>query len=1423
MVKFSALSSFFRSLFLAFLPFYLFAQPCQETVNLGPDITLCHPGGDVQLNAVYSGDPSQIIGIEWDPESGLSDPTILDPIASVSSTTTYTVKVKTFSGNNLVMNGDFEAGNTGFTSDYIYNPVSLVAEGVYAVTDNPNALHPGFQPCGDHTSGSGQMMAVNGAGTPGQNVWCQTIPVLPNTSYVFSAWVTTLVAASPAILQFYANGSPIGAAFNAPSNTCDWIQFYNIWDSGGATSVTICIVNQNTVLGGNDFALDDIFLSEVCEITDTITITVLDEITEQQDFEICFGESVNVAGQSFNNEGDYEIILQSFQGCDSTINVHVDVAEVEAFIDEPLTLNCYLTETDLDGTLSNGTNGIDEYFWSTTGGTILTDPTQSFVSISGGGVYQLLVSTSLMTITCYDSVSVVIPLDTIAPQVSISDPPFLSCQDSTLQLAAQGIPLPISHAISWSTPNGTILSGQDSLNPLILGAGMYIVELTDLDNGCIGLDTTIVQADTSKPVILPLPVPGLTCVDTTSLIQVAVPSPASGVTFLWSTSNGLILGGTDSLAITVGAPGQYTLQAVDTLSGCTSSWSTTVVEDVLVPVVQLPSQDTLGCQQFELSAVATLPSGLDSLSISWSTLNGSFNSPTDSLVALLGGEGLYTVLVENLANGCLDSASITVIRNEVLPAVVAGPDLVIDCVLDTVSPFTTGTDLGPNMIYSWSSTSGGILGDSLLNPSFFSAGVYVLEVFNSQNLCSDRDTLVVTDIRALPDVAILPAAVLTCTDLTIFLDATSSDQGHHVFDWSGPGTISSSTSLTPAIQSPGWYVLLSVDTLNHCQRSDSVLVTQDIAPPVSAITPPDSLDCNNPSVVLDASASLPAQITFSWSTVSGNILSGGNSPNPVVNGGGFYSVLLTDPANGCTQLDSVFVYQDPNLPVASIQEADTLTCLVDQITLIASYQSPNPNVTFSWSTMGGVILSGGSSLNPLVGGPGTYTFVLTDPATGCTATDQVVVLENTFVPLVTLPDPGPLTCLVTQLDLVAVPDNYPGALSFSWSTVNGQIVGTSSGNPILVNAPGSYQVIWTVPENGCTGSASVPVLQNIIPPVANAGMDVRLPCDPPTVSLDGSASSGQGPLVFSWATVGGQILSSASTSFPEVGASGLYTLVVSDEINGCTASDTVLVDQVLPSGLDFDLIPPGCKRAQGELAVLGSAGGSPPYTFSIDSINGVFAQGEALLLDPGSWTVSVMDALGCAFDTTIIMPDRQDLNLLVPQEVWVQYGDSGLIELSINFPSLAVDTVLWNPNIWLTATSDPLVWYTHAPLATQYQVTVETEDGCEAKGLIQVLIDNDPVLFVPNAFSPNADDGINDRFFPYSRPGTVNRILSMGVYDRWGSRLFYNEDFPPDDAAYGWDGSFRSNRLNPAVFVWVIEAELNTGEVIRLKGDVTLH
>lgn len=1409
----------FIFLFASGIQPFLLPSACNETIQAGPDQVLCYPGGTVDLNGFFSG--NEISSLEWTPAAGLSDPFVLDPAATVTQTTTYTLTIKAPSGNNLIINGDFEAGNTGFSSNYWYGNPGL-SPGGYSVQSNPVVCNGGFSQCGDHTSGSGNMMVIDGSTTPGITFFCQTVPVNPNTDYYFEFYITSVYPVSPANVQATFNGIPVGSV-SATGNTCEWIQFSTVWNSGGASSVTICLEDLNIIGGGNDFAIDDVFLREICEYEDEVTITVLDEIVETQSYEMCFGESIEVGGQYFDDAGDYDVVLSSFLGCDSTIQVHIDVADVEAYILQADPLNCYQDQTSLDGSLSVGSNGIGSFTWTTTGGVILSNPLSAAITIGGSGTYQLLVSTTLGSITCYDSVSIDVPMDTLQPLVSIDTPPFLSCQDSTLQLVAIANPLPGSAFIEWDTPDGMILNGQNSLNPLIQGPGMYIIAVTDPANGCMGLDTTFVLADTSKPVIQPIGVPDLTCRDTVSNIQITIPSPAFGVTLQWSTFNGLILNGIDSTILSAGTAGTYTLVATDTLSGCTSTWTTSVIEDKTIPAVQLPLQDTLGCQQTEIQATALVPSGPDSLSISWYTANGSFNSPTDSLVVLLGGEGDYLVLVENLANGCLDSAAITIVRNEILPNVDAGPDLVLDCLQDTALAISLGSDQGLEFDYQWTTTSGSITGDTLLQPVFSAAGTYILTILNTQNLCSDTDTLEVTDIRSFPLADIQPALTLTCADPTIPLDGSASDQGHHLHLWTGPGTIQNPGTLLPEVQSPGWFTLTVTDTINHCQASDSILVMQDIAPPISTINPPDSLDCNHPSITLDASASAPGgQLNFQWSTGNGNIVSGATTATPSVSGGGIYTILITNTANGCSTFDSVFVYQDPDLPVVSILPADTLTCLVNQLDLTATYQSPNPNVTFQWSTVNGQILNGGTTLSPEIGKPGIYSLVLTDPTTGCTATDEVLVVENTAVPMVDLPDSGPLTCSVTLIDLLAVPVNDNGTLTWAWSTADGQFVGQTQGNPVSVNASGTYQVIWTVPENGCTGSGFLVVQENVTTPTADAGPDAKLPCDPPVVMLDGTGSSGQGGLSYTWSSPDGQIASGALTAQPEVNVAGHYTLIVTDPVNGCTAVDTVVISQSIPSGMTYDLVPPGCRRAQGEFVLLGSAGGTPPYQFTVDSIQDIFTQGEGLLLNPGPWSITILDALGCSFDTLIIMPDREDLQLVVPQEVWVNYGDSGLIELNINFPATQVDTILWNPNIWLTSTSDPLVWYTHAPLATQYQVTVETIDGCEAKGVIQVLIDNDPVLFVPNVFSPNEADGINDRFYPFARPGTVNRIVSMGVYDRWGTRLFYREDFPPDDESYGWDGTFRQNSLNPAVFIWVIKAELNTGEVVLLKGDVTL-
>jgi hypothetical protein len=165
---------------------------------------------------------------------------------------------------NLVTNGDFEAGNTGFGSDYTFvaGPNSALPPAVYAVDTSPHNVHPLWADVGDHTTGSGEMMIVNGSEVPGVQVWRETgITIDPNTTYFFSTWIRSVYDQSPAQLNFSINMNGIGTTFTAGKIADGWQQFFTAWNSGAATTANIALVNQNTAFSGNDFALDDISLS----------------------------------------------------------------------------------------------------------------------------------------------------------------------------------------------------------------------------------------------------------------------------------------------------------------------------------------------------------------------------------------------------------------------------------------------------------------------------------------------------------------------------------------------------------------------------------------------------------------------------------------------------------------------------------------------------------------------------------------------------------------------------------------------------------------------------------------------------------------------------------------------------------------------------------------------------------------------------------------------------------------------------------------------------------------------------------------------------------------------------------------------------------------------------------------------------------
>ncbi|MHC4629316.1 MAG: hypothetical protein ACYTDV_20235 [Planctomycetota bacterium] len=166
---------------------------------------------------------------------------------------------------NLILNGDFESGNTDFTTDYIYIPPplddhSLWPEGVYSIDTDPHNGHANFWSFGDHTTGSGNMLIANGHPEADKRVWEQTVAVLPNAVYVLTYYLSSCVPGEPAVIECSINGISLGSA-GAPTAPGTWTEVYYSWDSGTSTSATIALEDLNIVRGGNDFVIDDISLS----------------------------------------------------------------------------------------------------------------------------------------------------------------------------------------------------------------------------------------------------------------------------------------------------------------------------------------------------------------------------------------------------------------------------------------------------------------------------------------------------------------------------------------------------------------------------------------------------------------------------------------------------------------------------------------------------------------------------------------------------------------------------------------------------------------------------------------------------------------------------------------------------------------------------------------------------------------------------------------------------------------------------------------------------------------------------------------------------------------------------------------------------------------------------------------------------------
>ena len=265
-------------------------QVLTDSVIITNDTTICY-GTSKQLRALPA------LSYCWSPATNLSSTSIANPVTSTNTDITYYLTTR-HAGTNLIVNGDFSAGNTGFSSEYVY-AANNTTEGEYFVGPSANTWNYNLSNCTDHTTGTGNMLLVNGTPDIDLKVWTQTVNVTPNTNYAFSTWIQALWPPNPAQLRFFINGKPVGNLITASLPTCTWTQFYTTWNSGSNTTATISIINKNTQILGNDFALDDISFAPVIIKRDSVVIKVeKPALTINKDTTICSGNSVqlNVTG-----------------------------------------------------------------------------------------------------------------------------------------------------------------------------------------------------------------------------------------------------------------------------------------------------------------------------------------------------------------------------------------------------------------------------------------------------------------------------------------------------------------------------------------------------------------------------------------------------------------------------------------------------------------------------------------------------------------------------------------------------------------------------------------------------------------------------------------------------------------------------------------------------------------------------------------------------------------------------------------------------------------------------------------------------------------------------------------------------------------------------------------------------------------------
>ncbi len=1299
-------------------------------IDAGQNQTVC-AGECVQLDA------SGGLTFSWSPTTGLSDPNIANPLACPSQTTTYTVTVSGPSGN-LVSNGDFSQGNTAFTSDYTFSN-NLQPEGRYSVVADASTTHPSFDGF-DHTNPpTGQFMVVNGAGTPGVDVWCQTVPVTPNTDYAFSTWVSSVAPGSPASLQFSINGTPLSVPFTAPNTVNTWVQFFATWNSGNNTTATICILNQNTTLSGNDFGLDDIVFSTFCDGTAQVTVTVnpLPVVNVGQDTTICIGDAVQL-----NATGGPSWSWSPATGLsDATIANPVAT---------PVVTTTYILTVD-DGTCVNADTIV-----VTVNPLPVADAGQDVqicfgdsvqLTGSGGTTYTWLPSTGLSDDSianpwanpvidteyvltadnggCIDTDTVFVTV-LAAPTADAGLDVFI-CQGDTIQLTATG-----GATYSW-TP-ATEISDATIANPEVWPnfPTTYYVTVTDA-NGCTDLDSVFVD-------VFAVIAAGDTTVCFGDSAQLSV-SP-TGTSISWTPSAYL---NDATIANPLASPPVTTTfyVLVDNGTGCTST------DSVVVTVQPLPVADAGGDVQIcDGNSAQLLATG--GVTYLWNPSTGLSDTTIANPIATPAGTTTYVVIVSDQI-GCSSSDTVTVTINP-LPPADAGQDVAI-CAGDTAQLTASG-----GVFYTWT-PSIGLSNDSIANPE---ANPAITTTYSVLVQGPSGQQVVNPDFSGgdtgFSSGYTYGATTPTSGLYTVTNDASLADPSFTGLGHGGSGDFMV-VNANMTYGTDVWCQTFDVAPNNDYYFSAwlSTLVLDD--PALLQLTV-NGTPVGTPFTTPPFGVATWSEFWYIWN--SGNNTSITLCLENITTTTGPTAFGLDDVtfAPFCENTAQVTVTVNP-LPVVDAGQ-DVSICIGEDAQLQASGGD-----IYSWTPA--ATLSDDSIANPVATPTSTTTYsvhVVTNA--GCEGDGDVVVTVN----------PLPTAFAGVDAEFCAgesVQLNATGGTTYSWSPSTG-LSADDIANPVASPTQTTTYTLTVGDQNQCSDTDDLTITVNPLP-VADAGSDVPL-CLGDTAQLNAT-----GGTTYEWSP--GTGLSNTNIANPLAFPIQpiTYTVTVTDA-NGCQDTD------VLDISIFSITASPNQAICNGDSLQLSVSGGTnfvwtPVDGLSDPTIGNPLASPEVTT----TYTVVASDANGCEAAAQLTVEV-----LAAPTAGFTAHyipSCEGIVGQFTN-NSDGADHFLWIFANGDTSNAENPDHNFNVGPGTVVTLVVYNGEGCVDTAFVDFSGTNysniEFDLLVPNIITTNAD-GLNDCFQP-GFEGEFNECFTLQIFNRWGALIF--ESIAQGDC---WDGRTKAGNL----------------------------